>query len=154
MTALAPARAIAFLCRVGLFAAVLALIAGIFGMHVMTATHALHSPATVSVHHGSSPAGHTGGHASGPVSAAALPAVQGAEGSVTEPCGGSGNCSGMQSATGSCIPSAKTGSLAAPLPGAGIIGRNVATETLIQLRAQWSYHPGSPSPGDLCIIRT
>ena len=34
------------------------------------------------------------------------------------------------------------------------IGRNVATETLIQLRAQWSYHPGSPSPGDLCIIRT
>ena len=74
MTAPAHATAIAFLRRAGLLTAVLALIAGIFGMHVMTATHAAHSPATaaatVSAHHDSSPAGgHAGEHPPGPSSA-------------------------------------------------------------------------------------
>lgn len=158
MTAPAPSCAIAFLHRAGLFAAVLALIAGIFGMHVMTATHALHSPATaaatVSAHHESSPAGHTGEHAPGPASAPAMPAAQGDESTTAAQCTESGSCTGMQSMTGSCTPSAKTGSLAAPLPGTGIIGRNINTGTLTTISAQLSYRPGSPSPGDLCISRT
>ena len=158
MTAPAHARAIAFLRRAGLFATVLALIAGIFGMHVMTATHAMHSPATagaaVSVHHESSPAGHTGEHAPGPSSAPDMPGAQGEAGTRTVQCTDSGNCTSMQAMTGSCTPSAKTGSLAAPLPGAGIIAGTSATGTLATISAQWSYLPGSPSPGELCISRT
>lgn len=54
----AHATANAFLHRAGLLTALLALIAGIFGMHVMTATHNMHSPAVVAVtagaHNGSS----------------------------------------------------------------------------------------------------
>jgi hypothetical protein len=157
MTAPAHTPAIALLRRAGLFTAVLALIAGIFGMHVMTATHAMHSPATaaatVSAHHHSSPAGRTGEHAPGPASAPAMLAAQGDESTRTAQCTESGSCTGMQAMTGSCTPSAKTGSLAAPLPGAGIIGRNI-TGTLIAISAQWSYRPGSASPGELCISRT
>lgn len=158
MTAPAHTTAIAFLRRAGLFATVLALIAGIFGMHVMTATHALHSTATaaatVSAHHESSDSGHTGDHAPRPASAPAMPAAQGDESTRTAQCTESGSCTGMQAMTGSCTPSAKTGSLAAPLPGTGIIGRNITTGALATISARWSYRPGSPSPGELCISRT
>ena len=158
MTVLASARAIAFLRRAGLVTAVLALIAGIFGMHVMTATHAVHSPttpaATVSAQHGSSPAGHAGEHVAGPAAGAAMPAAQGDESTRTAQCTESGSCTDVQSMTGPCTPSAKAGSLAAPLPGTGIISRTMTTGTLSAISAQWSYRPGSPSPGDLCISRT
>jgi hypothetical protein len=83
-----------------------------------------------------------------------VPEAQGDEGTPIAQCTESGTCTGMQSMNGSCTPSAKTGSLAAPLPGAGIISRNMATGTLIAISAQWSFRPGSPSPGDLCISRT
>lgn len=158
MTVLASARAIAFLRRAGLLTAVLALIAGIFGMHVMTATHAAHSQtlpaATVSAHHGSSPAGHTGEHAAGPAAAAAMPAAQADESTRTAQCTESGSCTSVHSMTDPCTPSAKAGSLAAPLPGTVIVSRNMTTGTLSAFSAQWSYRPGSPSPGDLCISRT
>jgi hypothetical protein len=158
MTAPAHARAIAFLRRTGLFAAVLALIAGIFGMHVMTATHAMHSPATaaaaVSAQHESSPAGHTGEHSPGPSSASDMPEAEGEAGTRTVQCTDSGNCTNMQAMTAACTPSAKTGSLAAPLPGTGIIARNINTGTLATISARRSYRPGSPSPGELCISRT
>lgn len=158
MTAPAHAQAIALLHRAGLLATVLALIAGIFGMHVMTATHAMHSPATaaaaVSVHHESSHAAHTGEHAPGPSAASDLPGALDESGTRTVQCSDSGNCTSMQRMTAACTPSAKTGSLAAPLPGAGIIARNVNTGTLATIGARWSYLPGSPSPGELCISRT
>ena len=162
MTAPAHADAIAFLRRAGLFTAVLALIAGIFGMHVMTATHAMHAPATatataaatVSTHHDSSPAGHTGEHSPGPSSATEMPAAQDEAGARTVQCTDSDNCTSMQSMTAACTPSAKTGSLAAPLPGAGIIARNTNAGTQNTIGTRWSYLPGSPSPGELCISRT
>jgi hypothetical protein len=158
MTAPVHGRAIVFLRRAGLLAAVLALIAGIFGMHVMTATHTVHSPPTagaaVSAHHNSSPAGHTGEHAPGPSSAPDMPGVEDDAGTRTVQCTDSGNCASMQSMTASCTPSAKTGSLAAPLPGAGFIARNTNTGTLTTISARWSYLPGSRSPGELCISRT
>ncbi|MHA7221750.1 hypothetical protein ACX80S_05445 [Arthrobacter sp. RHLT1-20] len=158
MTAPAHAAAIAFLRRAGLFTAVLALIAGIFGMHVMTATHAMHSPATAaatfSAHHDSSPAAHAGEHPPGPSSAPDMPAVQDEAGARTVTCTDSDNCTSMQSMTAACTPSAKTGSLAAPLPGTGIIARNTNTGTQSTISARWSYLPGSPSPGELCISRT
>lgn len=158
MIAPAHAPAIALLRRAGLFTAVLALIAGIFGMHVMTATHAMHSPATaaatVSAHHDSSPAGHTGEHPHGPSSAPEMPAAQDRAGARTVQCTDSNHCTSMQSMTAACTPSAKKGSLAAPLPGTGIIARNATAGTPGTLSALWSYLPGSPSPGELCISRT
>ncbi|WP_157360960.1 hypothetical protein [Arthrobacter sp. EPSL27] len=156
MTAPAHAPAIAFLRRAGLFTAVLALIAGIFGMHVMTATHAVHSPATaaatVSAHPDSSPAGHAGEAPVGPSSAPH--AAQDEAGARSVQCTDSNTCTSMQSMTSSCTPSAKTGSLAAPLPGTGIIVRNTNAGSQSTISALWSYLPGSPSPGDLCISRT
>ncbi len=159
MTGPANATAIAFLRRAGLFAAVLALIAGIFGMHVMTATHAMHFAATaastVGAHHESSPAGHTGEHVPGPASSAPdMPGVEDDAGSRTVRCTDSGSCTSMQAMSASCTPSAKTGSLAAPLPGTGIIARNTTTGAFATTSARWSYLPGSPSPGELCISRT
>ncbi|MDI3213959.1 hypothetical protein [Arthrobacter sp. AL12] len=158
MTAPAHAPAIAFLRRAGLLTAVLALIAGIFGMHVMTATHAMHSPATaaatVSAHHDSSFADHAGEHPPGPPSAPEMPAAQDESGARTVQCTDSNNCTSMQSMTAACTPSAKTGSLAAPLPGTGIIARNNNAGTQSTISALWSYLPGSPSPAELCISRT
>jgi hypothetical protein len=56
--------------------------------------------------------------------------------------------------TAACTPSAKSGSLAAPLPGTGIIARNINAGAPGTPSARWSYLPGSPSPGELCISRT
>lgn len=159
MTAPAHATAIAFLRRAGLLTAVLALIAGIFGMHVMTATHAAHSPATaaatVSAHHDSSPAGdHAGEHPPGPSSAPDVHAAQDEAGARTVQCTDSNTCTSMQSMTSACTPSAKTGSLTAPLPGTGIIASNTTAGTQSTISALWSYLPGSPSPDELCISRT
>jgi hypothetical protein len=158
MTVTAHAFAIAFLRRAGLFTAVLALIAGIFGMHVMTATHAMHSPATaaapVSAPHDSSPAGHPAEHPPGPFSAPDGHAAQDEAGARTVQCTDSNNCTSMQSMTAACTPSTKTGSLAAPLPGTGIIFRNTNAAMPSAIGVRWSYLPGSASPGELCISRT
>ncbi|HSN36503.1 MAG TPA: hypothetical protein VLT34_09160 [Arthrobacter sp.] len=158
MTAPAYTTAIAFLRRAGLFTAVLALIGGIFGMHVMTASHAMHSPATaaatVSAHHDSSPAGHAGEHPPGPSFAPGMTAAQDEVGARTVQCADSNDCTSMQSMTAACTPSAKTGSLAAPLPGTGIIASHTDAGTQSTISARWSYLPGSPSPGELCISRT
>ena len=158
MTAPAHAPAITFLRRAGLFTAVLAVIVGIFGMHVMTGTRTMHSPATaaasVSAPHGSSPAGHTAEHLSGPFTAPDVHAAQDEAGARTVQCTDSGNCTSVQSMTAACTPSAKTGSLAAPLPGTGIIARNTNAAMPSAIGVRWSYLPGSPSPGELCISRT
>lgn len=157
MTASAHAFAIAFLRRAGLFTAVLALIAGIFGMHVMTATHAMHSPATAAAtvsDHDSSAAGHTAEHPPGPFSAPDVHAAQDEAGARTVQCTDSNNCTSMQSMTAACTPSTKTGSLAAPLPGSGIVASSPNAGTHSTISSRWSYLPGSPSPGELCISRT
>ena len=158
MTAPAFAPAITFLRRAGLFTAVLALIAGIFGMHVMTATHAMHSSApaatTVSAPHNSFPAGHPAEHLYGPFSAPEMSAAHDEAGARSVQCTDSDNCTSMQSITAACTPSAKTGSLAAPLPGTGIIARNTNAAMPSAIGLLWSYLPGSPSPGELCISRT
>ena len=157
MTAPVNTAAITFLRRAGLFGAVLALIAGIFGMHVMTGNHALHSPsmeaAAGSAHHESSVAGHAGGHL--PASSALdIPGFQTGSGVDVVQCSDSGNCTSMQAMAASCTPSAKSGSLAAPLPGTWVISRSADTRALTDTSAGWSYLPGSPSPGELCISRT
>lgn len=155
MTAPAYAPAIAFLRRAGLLAAVLALLAGIFGMHVLTATHALHSTAasgSAEAHHGSSPEAHTG--KPDPDAASAPDPAGAGDGMQAVQCAVSGNCTSMQSMAGACTPSAKTASLSAPLPGTAIITRAAGPGDLATISPRWSYQPVGPSLGDLCISRT
>jgi hypothetical protein len=121
-----------------------------FGMHVMTATHAMRSPVTaaasVGVPHGSSPPR--------PSPARHVHAAQDGAGAETVQCTDSNEFTSMQSMTAACTPSAKTATLVAPLPGTGIIARNTNAGTQSTISALWSYLPGSRSPGELCIGRT
>ncbi|WP_346960461.1 hypothetical protein [uncultured Arthrobacter sp.] len=156
MTAAEHRTAITFLRHAGLFGAVLTLIAGIFGMHVMTTTHALHAPAMAagagSAHHESSSARHTE-----PLPASSnpdMPGVQTGSAPGAVQCSDSDNCTIMHAMTAACTPSAKSGSLAAPLPGPGVTVRTTTTGALTDNSTGWSYLPGSPSPGELCISRT
>lgn len=158
MTATAHRQTGAFLRRAGLVAAVLAIIAGIFGMHVLTGTHAMHFPDTagtaMSTHHAATSADHTG-H---PAAAADLvhygaSADQSMAGTTVKPCSDSGDCTSMQAMTTACTPSATTASMAAPPPGTNVLGNSNNTAAGA-VTGQWSYLPGSPSPCELSISRT
>jgi hypothetical protein len=157
MTAPAQRLAMAFLRRAGGLAAVLAVIAGILGMHVMTGHHSMHSPAALTaatagvVHAGTPVDGHSGYQASGTrftqqASGQDLAVVS------SEPC--SDSCTSIQTMTASCTPSAKTGSLTAPLPGTTVFGAVPAAGVTGGLPGAYSYLPGGPSPGELSISRT
>lgn len=154
MAATAHRHAAAFLRNAGLIAAVLAIIAGIFGMHVLTGTHAMHPTATAGAESAAS-TGHAG-HAASPETFAGHPSYgeQDTAGIAVEQCSGSGHCTSMQDMTMGCTPSVKTASLAAPPPGTLVleIGNNTATAGAGA--DHWSYRPGSPSPCELSISRT
>jgi hypothetical protein len=149
--------AAAFLRGSGLFAAVLAIIAGIFGMHVLTGNHAMHSPPSATGAASSHHSGVSGERATHHADSLEVPdaGAAGHDGlqAMTDHCPGSGACSGMQAMTGSCIPSAKTASLAAPPPGTFVRGISNSTVTARD-DLQWTFIPGSPSPGELSISRT
>lgn len=149
--------AAAFLRRSGLFAAVLAIIAGIVGMHVLTGNHAMHSPPSATGAASSHHSGVFGEHAMHHADSLNLPdaAAAGRDGpqAMAGHCSDSGACSGMQAVTGSCIPLAKTTSLAAPPPGTFVRGISNSTVTARD-DLRWTFLPGSPSPGELSISRT
>lgn len=156
----------ALLRRVGLLIGLLAIIAGIFGMHVMAGTHSGHSPAAVpgiapgtqadtaaTGSHGLHPASHSSGaaQASGTGKPAGMSDTAGTPGHGHS-CFDSG--AGMHAMTRSCIPSVKTGSLSAPSPdsaGFGFISPATAAGAAPGFQ---SYHPGTPSPGELSVSRT
>ena len=160
MTAQRTAAGFSFLAT-GLLGAVIALIVGILGMHVMTGTHSLHAAGTVS----------SAGTASGAGTASAAPGQASHErhsghgASLEEPaahsaapittqCSCSGNCSAEHAMAASCIPLASTSTLSAPAPDSTpavappYLGKAVAAGD------DWTYRPGSPSPGELSISRT
>lgn len=148
MTAPVYGPAVAILRRAGLLFAVPALMAGIFGMHVLTTTHALHSTvssASVEAHHGSSSAAQPAHHTTDTVPR---------DGMQSAHCADPGHCTSAQAMNAACTPSAKAGSLAAPLPGNAIIARRTNARDLTVTSTRWSYLPVSPSPGELCISRT
>jgi hypothetical protein len=158
MTAAAKRLAMAFLRRAGGFAAVLAVIAGILGMHVMTGNHSMHSPAamtaaTAGAVHAESPAdSHSGYYQASGTHSTHQASGQDLAVASSGPC--SDGCTGMQTMTTSCTPSAKTGSLTAPLPGTTVFGAVPAGLLSGGLPGVYSYLPGGPSPGELSISRT
>ncbi|MCU1549065.1 MAG: hypothetical protein JWO29_2016 [Arthrobacter sp.] len=158
MTAPSQSHAMAFLPRAGLLAGVLAVIAGILGMHVVTGSHSMHAPAamtaaTARTVHAESP---VHGHSGHPV--AGMPSTLPVAGSLdmaessAELCSNGSNSA--QTTTVSCTPSAKTGSLAAPMPGTAVSGSVPAAGTAGALPRPYSYLSGSPSPAELSISRT
>ncbi|WP_457972967.1 hypothetical protein [Arthrobacter sp. D1-17] len=164
MTATQSDRGPQFLRRAGLLAGLLAIIAGIVGMHVLTGPHTIHmagSTAAVQTHHvvtnqmATESAGH-GGHDSHhnprTIAAGASTANFPAPTSDTFSCIGGDPCAGMSAMGGSCIPSGSTGSLAAPPPATvAFAADSQAPEAAV---SGYAYLPESRSPADLCISRT
>ncbi|MDR6414942.1 hypothetical protein [Pseudarthrobacter sulfonivorans] len=151
----ATARAVAgTLLRAGLAAAVLAIIAGIFGMHVMTGNHAAHGTHTAAVH---ASGVHASGAQKGAVHAEHGPADHQEQPSPAAPPAGAtsceGSCQSMQEAGTSCIPSAQAGTLALFPPhqtGAAFHAPAARGGPAVA----YAYTPPSPTPGDLSISRT
>lgn len=152
MTAALPGRAMAFLRRVSLLAGMLAIIAGILGMHVMTGSHSMQASSAVP---GADMAQAAAAVTPGPGGGATqgTPAAQDPASISGRSCADSGGCATMSAMGADCIPSPGNPPLAVPSPG--------VTPFAATVRAPWPngfatypYLPGSPSPGDLCISRT
>lgn len=161
MTASRRNVASAFLHRAVLLAGILAVLAGILGMHVLTGTHTMHSPAALTAAAGAATvhtepaAGH--GHPAYGVADTSSPDRTGgqiAASSSAEECSCSDSCAGMHTMTVSCTPSAKTGSLSVPQPGTAVFGIISNTRAPGAVSHSCSYLPDSPSPGELSISRT
>lgn len=141
---LSPQALAASLVRALLLLLVTAVIAGIFGMHIISGSHGAGGTHGT---HAASPVVSTSSshHAHGPsheVSGASAGDDHGTE---------FGSCSCTQAA--SCIPSLTTASLSAPPPGTtGEV--TPASWELPTIFPSWSYQPHGPTPGQLCISRT
>lgn len=171
-------RAVAsFLRAAWLLAATLAVIAGLLGMHVLTAGHASHGPVaqgmdthsaashSMASHSADSPAAPTGaaavvhsavgdhpghaGHAAAPASTA--PASTDPPALAPGTCGNS--CPGAQESGAPCVPSVPGGPVTVLPPQA-----TLAVLPLLPAAgnpgSSYGYLPPSPSPCDLSISRT
>ena len=150
-----PRRAAAFLHRAGLLIGMLAIIAGILGMHILSGTHPMQAPAAglgtdkpherqVSVAVPAAPGG-TAAHGT--------PAPQSLPPTSERSCATATLCVSMSAMDAVCIPSPGSPQLTVPLPGFTPFAATVPP-TLPAGFSPYSYLPGSPSPGDLCISRT
>ncbi|WP_457946192.1 hypothetical protein ACTAQI_12295 [Pseudarthrobacter sp. alpha12b] len=143
-------RAMAYLLhRAWLLAATLAVIAGLLGMHVLTAGHASHGAVSERADAGHTAVAHSagGGHAGHHAGTSAMDAPV----SGTAGCGDS--CPGAQESGAPCVPSAPSGPVTVSppqatlavlplLPGAGHSGPG------------YDYLPPGPTPCELSISRT
>jgi hypothetical protein len=158
-----PATLAGVFRRAGLAAAVLAIVAGILGMHVLTAGYSGHAghgghavagePVAQAIlgsaharhaHAGHAEAGHPAGHA------AVVPSTSGTSGG-SDTCAPS--CPDAREAGPSCTPLAAAGSLAA-LPPAALPGARPETPAVSRGDAGYAYIVPSPSPCELSISRT
>jgi hypothetical protein len=153
--------------RGALITGLLAIIAGILGMHVMTGNHGVHGSggnhaaaasvdrvhpgagghaghADASAHAGHSE--HTGHSEHSGAAAIAAPAF------VSDSCAGS--CQDLQESGGACVPSANTSSLTVFPPHETSGSFRSAAETPSGLARAEAFTPPSPTPCELSISRT
>ncbi|TQS92566.1 hypothetical protein EU811_09710 [Arthrobacter sp. TS-15] len=169
--------------RVALVTAVLALITGILGMHIVAGAHASHPAHAASVNPGADPSGTVavshGAATSTPVSYGAnshdhsdhgkpvaekdpasgspstLPGeIPAASDMDLSQCLCSGNCAEGHSVSVHCIPNVAASSMAAPDPGRPVWLVRLTTATGNAALAPPTHSPRSPSPGELSISRT
>lgn len=157
----------AFLRRAALLAGLLAMIAGIFGMHVMTGTHNGHPTAadittaategrSVSAaaddHHTRQATGRTSTHPATDNRDAAN--LTDTAGTPAQMCSGADGGTADHAMAGSCIPTLTTVSLASPSSGSAVVGVVPPAGADDAVRAHWAHVPDTPSPGELSISRT
>lgn len=130
-----------FLRRAVLLTGLLAVIAGIFGMHVLSPGHVM--PPTAAGHHS-----HSGAQPASPDAATSLEPAS----TKAAACAVPDSCPVMAAGGAVCVLSPAKTSLSAPLPGAAPPALNVARTAVVT--SGYTYLPGSPSPGELCISRT
>ncbi|WP_309106300.1 hypothetical protein [Arthrobacter sp.] len=140
----------AFLRKTGLLAAVLLIIGGIFGMHVVSPVHSAHDQATT---HQQAASYHDAAVHQDPAEHLHAPAPDVATLSVLSQCSCSGSCTSMEATPASCILSMNTTSLAAPFPGSSWVGVDTSARPA-KSAVHRNFYPSSPSPGDLSISRT
>jgi hypothetical protein len=161
MTASERNIAAALLERACLLTGILAVLAGILGMHVMAGSHSMHSPAALTAVAGAATVhaetaavdGHPV-HGTADTASSHRTEVQVAASSSVEECSCSESCASGHTMTVSCTPLAKNESLSVPLPGTGVFGSASNARALGTVPLAYSYLPGSPSPGQLSISRT
>jgi hypothetical protein len=158
--------------RGALAAAVLAIIAGLFGMHVMTGNHAAHGQhaAAVQVSDGHAQAVHANVLDAGAEHAAAghLHAVhpdavhtKGAvhtKSALHPDAAGATSCAGwchrVQETGAACVPSAKAGALTVFPPHESSLDVAAAPGTRTGPAVAYAHTPPSPTPCELSISRT
>ena len=152
-------RRLAPMGRAGLLAGILAILAGILGMHILTGNHTAHTlgagPPSSSVAalpggHGHSP--HSHGAHSDSVRSGVVQQEPGAYSASAAACTGSLGSTELPAAA--CTPLAKAGSLVAPEPGSVGQLADARVSSGAGTMRFYPYLPGSPSPGDLSISRT
>ncbi|MCM0615501.1 DUF6153 family protein [Paenarthrobacter sp. TYUT067] len=147
---MSPSALLQPLRRASLLVLVFGVIAGIFGMHVVTDSHATHSaPATQALALHSAHLGHAT-----PGSQAASTLHHPLGSSIDAQSCSSGSCSCAESTAEHCTPSLKTGSLVAPLPGSGAGGLADGPWATVEAPRAWTYLPPKPSLSQLSISRT
>ncbi|HET6240460.1 MAG TPA: hypothetical protein VFD99_00540 [Arthrobacter sp.] len=157
MTASAPGSVMPFLRRAGLLAGILALVAGILGMHTMPGFHSMPA-ATPAVGTALQVQGPTVGHSGHSADWIAVPEASTMAGTAAVAWSGCGctdpdGCTTMSAMGAACTPSLGNAFLAAPAPGTAALGaHDLGTAT--DATASYFYLPAGPSPGELSISRT
>jgi len=154
VTTASRGRLIPFLLRAGFLAAALAIIAGLFGMHIMTGAHSTtaHAMPMAGDGHAVTQLHASAGHeAAEPVPGGMTLAA--ATGSSSSGCSSAGACPEMSAGGTACVPAPANTSLTAPLPGTAPYALPDFAVTAAA-GTNYSFSPDSPSPGDLCISRT
>lgn len=166
MTAAARRRLATLTGRAVLLAGILAIVAGILGMHTLTGNHAAHTlgagapPSTASATSGAQAhiTQSRGGHshcAHTRVVQGERSVVQGepaAHGPSAAAC--TGSLGSTESPAAACTPLAKAGSLVAPEPGSVGQLADAWVSSGVGTMRFYAYLPDGPSPGDLSISRT
>lgn len=183
MSAAAAASPVAVLRRAALLVALLAVIVGFLGMHILDGSHGLHAQPSRSgsVQASTAPqpagqaasgqtAGHPAGHSShsdartipvldGPSVAPAASGVAPYAATVggTQPpplCTCQGGCAETPTIHVGCTPSPAGASLGAPLPGSTLAEARPWTAARAERPSGYAYLPGTPTPRELSISRT
>lgn len=164
MNVAARRRLATLMGRAVLLAGILAIVAGILGMHTLTGNHAAHtlgagappSYATAaptghgpSAHSGHGPSAHSGMVQGNRSVVRGEPAAYGASAVAC-----SGTLGSTESPAVACTPLAKAGSLVAPEPGSAGQLADARVSSGVGTMRFYAYLPDGPSPGDLSISRT
>jgi len=148
-------RPAAALTRAALLSAVLAVLAGLLGMHVFAVAPASHAsiwPSAAGTDAASTasnePApGHPESGHPGPAALHETPAP-------TSSCVCGGDCGEQHTAHATCTPAPSGASLSAPPPGTTVLADQPRTAPAADQVRRYSYLPATPTPSELSISRT